>query len=121
MLILAYLLRTSWQWRSAEIRLKLVVPDAAAREAAEENLHNLTQSLRIGATSETILSEGRSFETILQKSSASADLVFLGLAVPDGDLVEYYQTLQNRVIGLPPTVMVLAAENLDFSEMLHKD
>ncbi len=121
MLILAYLLRTSWQWRSAEIRLKLVVSDAAAREAAEANLENLTQSLRIGATSEIILAEGRSFETILQTSSASADLVFLGLAVPEGDLIEYYQTLQNRVVGLPPTVMVLAAENLDFSEMLQKD
>ncbi len=121
MLILAYLLRTSWQWRSAEIRLKLVVSDEAAQEAAETNLKNLTQSLRIGATSEVILAKDRPFETILQTSSASADLVFLGLAVPDGDLMKYYQTLQNRVVGLPPTVMVLAAENLDFSEMLHKD
>lgn len=121
MLILAYLLRTSWQWRSAEIRLKLVVPDEAAAQAAEGNLKNLTDSLRIGAKSEIILAEGRPFNTILQTSSASADLVFMGLAVPEGDPNEYYQTLQERMTGLPDTVLVLASENLDFSEMLQKD
>jgi len=123
MLILAYLLRTSWQWRSAEIRLKLVVYSEAAAQAAEANLTNLTNSLRIGAKSEIILAEGRSFNDILKQSSASADLVFLGLAVPEDDYdpMEYYQTLQDRVTALPPTVMVLAAENLDFSEMLQKD
>ncbi len=121
MLILAYLLRTSWQWRSAEIRLKLVVNDDTAAQAAQTNLDNLTQSLRIGAVPEIILAKGRPFNEILQKSSATADLVFLGLAVPEGDLVEYYQTLQDRLEGLPSTVLVLAAENLDFSEMLQKD
>jgi len=121
MLILAYLLRTSWEWRSADIRLKLVVNDEAAAKSAEENLENLTQSLRIGAKSEIIRSKGRAFNAILQESSASADLVFLGLAVPEGDPLEYYQTLQDRIEGMPPTVLVLAAENLDFSEMLQKD
>ena len=121
MLILAYLLRTSWQWRSADIRLKLVVPNAAAAQAAEANLTNLTDSLRIGAKSEIILAEGRPFNDILKQSSATADLVFLGLALPDEDLPSYYQTLQDRIANLPPTVLVLAAENLDFSEMLQKD
>ena len=121
MLILAYLLRTSWRWRSAEIRLKLVVPNQAAAEAAEANLTNLTDSLRIGAKSEIILAEGRSFENILSDSSADANLVFLGLAVPKDDSLAYYKTLQARVAGLPTTVLVLAAENLDFSEMLQKD
>lgn len=121
MLILAYLLRTSWEWRAADIRLKLVVNDDMAAESATSNLENLTQSLRIGAKSEIIRSKGKAFNTILQESSASADLVFLGLAVPGDDLIEYYQTLQDRIDGLPPTIMVLAAENLDFSEMLQKD
>ncbi|EDX85062.1 Amino acid permease family [Synechococcus sp. PCC 7335] len=122
MLILAYLLRTSWQWRSAEIRLKLVVSDEEALEAAEVNLENLTNSLRIGAKPEVILANNRPFEEILRTSSASADLVFLGLAVPhEGGYQAYYQTLQDRVVGLPATVMVLASENLDFSELLQKD
>ncbi|MEM8506015.1 MAG: Na-K-Cl cotransporter [Cyanobacteria bacterium P01_D01_bin.1] len=122
MLILAYLLRTSWQWRSAEITLKLVVNDEEGQEAANVNLENLTNSLRIGAKSEVILANGRPFDKILQASSASANLVFLGLAVPGVDnYEEYYQTLQNRIVGLPATVMVLASEDLDFSELLQKD
>ncbi len=121
MLILAYLLRTSWQWRSADIRLKLVVPNEAAAQAAEVNLVNLTDSLRIGAKSEIILAEDRPFNDILRQSSASADLVFLGLALPDENMPEYYRTLQKRIADLPPTILVLAAENLDFSEMLQKD
>ncbi|MGB3668728.1 MAG: amino acid permease [Phormidesmis sp.] len=121
MLILAYLLRTSWQWRAADIRLKLVVPNKAAAQAAEANLTNLTNSLRIGAQSEIILAEGRPFNEILRQSSASADLVFLGLALPDENMPEYYQSLQERIADLPPTILVLAAENLDFSEMLQKD
>ncbi len=121
MLILAYLLRTSWRWRAAEIRLKLVVPNKAAAQAAEANLTNLTESLRIGAKSEIILAAGRAFENILSDSSADADLVFLGLAVPKDDPAAYYKTLQERVAGLPTTILVLAAENLDFSEMLQKD
>ncbi|NJN00009.1 MAG: amino acid permease [Phormidesmis sp. RL_2_1] len=121
MLILAYLLRTSWLWRAADICLKLVVANEAAAQAAQINLENLTQSLRIGAKCEIILAAGRPFKTILQQSSATADLVFLGLANPEGDFVDYYQTLQDRIAGLPPTVLVLASENLDFSEMLQKD
>ncbi|MEM6449489.1 MAG: amino acid permease [Cyanobacteria bacterium P01_D01_bin.105] len=121
MLILAYLLRTSWEWRGADIRLKLVVHDETAAKSAEANLANLTHSLRIGAKSEIIRAQDRPFNDILKASSKSADLVFLGLAVPENDPIEYYQTLQTRMDGLPPTVLVLAAENLDFSEMLQKD
>ncbi len=121
MLILAYLLRTSWLWRAAEIRLKLVVPDEAAAQAAEVNMEALTNSLRIGATSEIILAEDRPFDAILQESSAAADLVFLGIGVPDDNFPQYYQALRDRTAGLPPTILVLASENLDFSEMLSKE
>ena len=121
MLILAYLLRTSWLWRGAEIRLKLVVANEAAAQAAQANMEGLTNSLRIGATSEIILAEGRPFDAILQESSAAADLVFLGLAIPSDNFSDYYQKLRDRTAGLPPTIMVLASENLDFSEMLSKE
>ncbi|MBE9076997.1 amino acid permease [Romeria aff. gracilis LEGE 07310] len=122
MLILAYLLRTSRRWRSnTEICVKLVVHNDAAAEAAHANLDNLADRLRIGAKSQVILAEDRSFDDILQESSASADIVFLGLAAPDDDFASYYQSLQARTSSLPPTVFVLASENLDFSEMLEKE
>ncbi|MEM1311706.1 MAG: Na-K-Cl cotransporter, partial [Cyanobacteria bacterium P01_H01_bin.153] len=83
MLILAYLLRTSWEWRGAEVCLKLVVPNETAADSAEKNMHSLIDSLRIGAVSQVIVEENRSFDEILLISSQTADLVLMGLATPN--------------------------------------
>lgn len=123
MLILAYLLRTSMDWRGAEICLKLVVPDPAAANAAEENLNRLTESLRIGASSQVIVADGRPFDEILRLSSQMADLVFLGLAIPKNadEFGEYYEQLQARTSPLPSTIFVMASEDLAFAEVLQKE
>lgn len=121
MLILAYLLRTSFQWMGAEVRLKLVVPNQAAADAAKDNIERLAQSLRIGATSQVIVAEGRPFDEILKSSSKHADLVFLGLAKPHEGFSDYYAQLQQRTATLPPTIFVLASEELAFAELLQKE
>lgn len=123
MLILAYLLRSSWDWRGSEICLKLVVPNAAAAESAEANLQGLTKSLRIGATPEVIVSGNRPFGDILLDASQTADLVMLGLAVPNSvpDFGEYYAKLQHLIADLPNVLLVMASEELDFSDVLQKE
>lgn len=121
MLILAYLLRTSLPWRSADIRLKLVVPNTNAAQAAEANLASLISTLRMGAQSQVIVAEGRPFNHILKASSQNADLVFMGLATPDDAYTEYYADLQKKTSDLPPTIFVLAAEELAFSDLLQKE
>ncbi len=120
MLVLAYLLRTSIEWRGAEINLKLMVNDEMAAQAARSNLNNLVQQLRIGATPKVIISDGKSFPDILQYHSKRADLVFLGMALPTAvdDYSQYYEKMQKIVEGLPPTIFVLAAPNFAFSEVL---
>ncbi len=122
MMILAYLLRTSLEWRSAEIHLKLVVPDEAAAQAARSNLADIGEQLRIGATPNVIISDGKPFPDILRQSSAKADLVFLGMAQPHEDLnySSYYEGLQKMAEGLPPTIFVLAAPNFAFAEVLQE-
>ena len=121
MLILAYLLRTGMRWRSTDIYLKLVVSNQAAAQAAQTNLNRLLETLSIGAKSNIIVAEDRPFDTILRKSSATADLILMGLATPDKGFTEYYTSLQQKTVGLPPTIFVLAAEDLAFSELLQKD
>ncbi|MGD1928807.1 MAG: amino acid permease [Leptolyngbyaceae cyanobacterium] len=123
MLILAYLLRTSWDWRGAEVCLKLVVPNETAAESAEANLQGLIENLRIGATSQVIVAAERSFDEILLISSQTADLVLLGLATPGSvdDFSTYYVELQERVSKLPNTLLVMASEELSFSDVLKKD
>ncbi|MBE7386007.1 MAG: Na-K-Cl cotransporter [Leptolyngbya sp. SIO1E4] len=123
MLILAYLLRTSWEWRGAEICLKLVVPTETAAESAEANLRQLTDSLRIGAVPQVIVAENRPFDEILKISSQTADLVLLGLATPDSvqDFGDYYTKLQTRITDLPNLLLVMASEELAFSDVLQKE
>ncbi|MGA1622590.1 MAG: Na-K-Cl cotransporter [Synechocystis sp.] len=131
MLILAYLLRNSWQWHRSEICLKLVVPDVHAVQSAQANLAALVQRLRIGAIPQVINAEGRPFAEILLESSQDADFVLLGLAHPDDPTVgeashphpyaHYYQQLHERTQHLPATLFVLASEDLNFAQLLEKE
>jgi amino acid transporter len=118
MLLLAYLLRSDIDWRNAQIYLKLVVADDAAAVAANNNLKNFVQKLRIDLIYEVLIAKGRSFTEILRQSSEDADLIFLGMARPQDNFMDYYENLQRRVSDLPSTVFVLAAPNFAFGEVL---
>ena len=118
MMILAYLLQSSRGWWDAEVTIKMMVPDERAAEDAKENLTRITEKLRTGAKTEVIVSDGRSFDDILHESSMDADLIFMGMATPDENFAEYYQTIQKRLEGLPTTVMVLAGEDISYGEVL---
>jgi len=118
MMVLAYLLRSGIGWRYADVRVKLVVERADARAPTLANLQRIVQDLRIGATANLIVAEGRPFPEILAQSSADADVVFLGLAEPSDDYAGYLRGAFERAGSLPPTVYVLAAEDLPFGEVL---
>ncbi|WP_407084198.1 amino acid permease [Candidatus Atelocyanobacterium thalassae] len=118
MLVLAYLLCSNPQWRKGKIHLKLVVTDESAVKEAQQNLGKLVQDLRIGATSEVILSNGRNFTTILEQSSIGADFVFLGMPSPDKSFVPNYEKLQQWTKALPTIIFVLAAPEFNFHEVL---
>jgi len=55
---------------------------------------------------------------VLHETSADADLVIMGMAEPQEEFVDYYEHLQEMTAGMPPTLVVLAAEDLAFSEVL---
>ena len=120
MKILAYLLQTSLPWRGAEVCLKIVAPDAEAADEMERNFLPIVSQLRTGATLDVIVAGGRPFDDILRDSSRGADLIFLGMAEPHEteDFVDYYRMMRRRTEGLPSTVMVLAAEEIAFGEVL---
>ena len=118
MMILAYLLKTSIPWRGAEIRVKMVVANAEAEQPALENLSQLVKKVRTDAVPEVIVRGGRSFDIVLHESSREADLVLLGMAKPGEDNMAYFKQTFRRIDGLPTTVLVLAAQELKFSEVL---
>ena len=119
MLILAYLLQNSMEWRDAEVRLKMVVPNEEAAREARKNLAAMAERTRTGAKPIVLASEGRPFFDLLQESSKDADLVLMGIARPKpGKFEKYYSELRERTEGLPTTIFVLAAEEIAFREVL---
>ena len=118
MIILAYLLKTSLPWRGAEIRVKMVVSDAEAEAAAHENLSELIKKVRTDAVAEVLVMRERNFDEMLYASSEGADLVLMGMARPGEDYMSYFEQTFRRIADLPTTVLVLAAQELKFSEVL---
>jgi solute carrier family 12 (sodium/potassium/chloride transporter), member 2 len=117
MLLLGYLLRTSGDWLGAELCVKLVVDAVEGQAGARANLERIIRQLRIGATFEVIVADGRPFPRILRESSSDADLIFMGLAKPDEHFQQSYQRMHAMALAMPTTVFVLASQDLDFAEV----
>ena len=120
MKILSYLLQTNVRWQNAEVRLNVVAADADEAEQRRDTLGPIVDQIRTGATLNVITADGRTFEDLLHETSGDADIVFLGMATPEEepDYPAYYAELQARTEGLPPTMFVLAAEEISFREVL---
>lgn len=118
MMILAYILQNNQSWLNAEITIKMVVQNKQAAESAHVNLERIIKKLRLGAKTEIIVADGRSFDTILHTSSKYSDLIFMGMATPDDNFLDYYNSIQERLKNLPTTIMVLAGEKVSFDDVL---
>lgn len=118
MMLLAYLLKNSINWQSAEITIKMVVSDQNAAQKAHQNLNSIIKNMRVNFRQQVIIGEGRSFWDILHQESAGADLLMMGLAEPGENFLSYYEQLNEKTSGLPATVYVLAAQQMDFKDVL---
>ncbi|MDY6897457.1 MAG: Na-K-Cl cotransporter, partial [Cyanobacteriota bacterium] len=118
MLLLAHMLRSTIEWRNAQIYLKLVVPNEAGAKDAEANISAILAKFRILAIPEVIVADNRSFETVLHESSRDADIIFLGMATPqERDFTEYYEQMHARTSNLPTIMYVMAAPDFNFAEV----
>ncbi|MHA6281304.1 APC family permease [Salinimicrobium sp. CAU 1759] len=118
LLILGHLLKRSRSWRDAKVTVKMMVHNSMSARDAKRNLSAIIKKMRIDAKLEIIISHGRSFDEVLHQSSKEADMVLLGLAVPDKNFINYYRRMQNLVSPLPTTIFVLAADEVSFREVL---
>ena len=118
MLLLAHMLRSTIEWRNAQIYIKLVVSSEAGAKDAEINLNAMLSRFRIAAIPEVIVAANRSFETVLHESSGNADIIFLGMATPTGrDFTEYYEQMHARTANLPTIMYVMAEPDFAFAEV----
>lgn len=117
-LILAYLLKTSLDWQSAEWTIKMVAPTTEAAAGTARNLSEIATAAPTGVQTELLVADDGPFSEILRASSRDADLVILGMAEPDSDSASYYESLQELTKGRPTTIFVLAGETLPFDEVM---
>lgn len=118
MLLLAHMLRSTIEWRNAQIYIKLLVTSEAGAKDAETNLNAMLGKFRIRAIPEIIVAANRSFETVLHESSQDADIIFLGMATPTNrDFTEYYEQMHARTANLPTIMYVMAAPDFAFAEV----
>jgi hypothetical protein len=118
MIVMAHLLKRSFEWRDANLTIKMVVPNESAAIDAERNLVNMIDKMRSTARYELIIAGNRKFPEILAESSREADLVFLGLKEPDDEYVDYYRNLQANTSSLKNKVFILSGEDVPFEEVL---
>lgn len=118
MLTLAYLLQTSFAWRGAELRVHTVLPNRAAAESALPALEKIVAGLRTNSRCLTIAAAGRPFVDIFREYSADADCIFVGMAEPGDDWEDYYEQVRSMLEGMPTTGIVLASEDVEFSQIL---
>ncbi|MBN1596142.1 Na-K-Cl cotransporter [candidate division FCPU426 bacterium] len=125
MLAASYLLQTSPEWRGAELSIKTIVDSEEAAQPVRTFLSQFLANSRIIAHPDVIIKPSERTDAvarIIHERSRDAALIFLGLRPPAPEetaqeYAAYYSSLLTRLKGLPPTVLLLAGEDLNFKEI----
>jgi len=101
-LLLAYLLSCNSEWRNSRIRILSIASNPLMQRKTLSFLEQLVPEIRIEANISVMLKDEKvSVREMIHKTSADADLVLLGLALPEvGEEDAYAQRLYDMVEGL---------------------
>ena len=119
MMIVAHLISTSPRWQNIQICVKMVVASEEASKGTRENLKNILFEMRVAFDYDIIVSNGRKFWDILEQESKDSTMVMMGLKEPDENFSDYYQQLKNNTKTIRNKVFFLAAEHIDFKDVLN--
>jgi len=122
-LTLAYQIQKSPVWEQSRLVLKTIVETEEECEAAKERLDTFIEEQRIPAETDVLIKDLPSFYDIIRKSSANAGLVFMGMRPPgEEESIEeysgYYGNLMETTQDMPPLAFVLAAEEIEFRQVI---
>ena len=108
MLLLAYLLTRNPEWRDADIKILCAASNEFAQQNTLRYLEAMLAEIRIDAECDVFLKPvDSSISTLIQERSAAADVVFVGLAVPEpGKEAEYAERLEKLTGELPVVFFV---------------
>ncbi|MEZ4319041.1 MAG: Na-K-Cl cotransporter [Myxococcota bacterium] len=108
MLLLAHLVTMTREWRNATIELKTIVGDGPSAREQQKDFAGMLPSIRIDVDVDVVVrGADESVHDIIQRDSAGAALVFLGMKVPPrGEEGPYAETLDALLRKLPDTLLV---------------
>ena len=111
LLLFAHLIQGNREWSDAQLTVKAIATSRMTHERIEAELGDLLKRTRINATA-TVLArpDGETVREVIQRESADADLVFLGVQnVGPGEEAAYAGRLAQLVGDLPTVLLVHAA------------
>ena len=124
MLALGYMLQTSPEWKKSKLVLKTIVGNEADREKALDQAEKFLSEGRLAAEIKVLVENANTdfIDTTIRRFSKDADLLFLGMRPPVAEesvdqYAMYYKKLIQRTAKFPPTALVLAAEDIKFSDI----
>jgi amino acid transporter len=108
MLMLAHLLSLNPEWRNARVSLRSVVENEADRKAQQSELIELITEARVKANVAVVVRPpDKTVTQVIQENSRKADVVFLGMMVPEpGEELAYAERLNDFVQHLGAVVLV---------------
>jgi amino acid transporter len=122
MITLAYQLSKGGRWKNARIVMKRLIRDESERTEIHTYLKEYMEEHRLKLELEILVMESTNPLEMIHRSSKDASLVVMGMRKPETDTaqeeyVDYYRRMLKDTEGLP-LVLVLSANNVDFSEII---
>ncbi|UCF77898.1 MAG: Na-K-Cl cotransporter [Candidatus Eiseniibacteriota bacterium] len=108
MLLLAHLLTQNPEWRQSQVKVMSIASNELTKVQTETFLNQLIPRIRIDAKPHVIVKpKESSVQELIQKESARAEVVFMGLATPNaGEEEDYAERLDNLAGDLPAVFFV---------------
>ena len=108
MLLLAHLLNLASGWRQNQLVLRTVADDETSAEHVRKTFETMLPDLRMEVRLDVILKpEGKTHVDVIRQASTNADMLFMGMAVPEaGREQAYADQLIALLDGLPTTILV---------------
>lgn len=119
MLLLAYLLTRNPDWRDAKIQIKSIVSNEMIKQQTEKLLEELLPDIRIDAEIHVIVKpEESTIHELRLEESADAEVVFMGMDIPEKGKENAYAERLENLAGDLPTVFFVKNSSLFVGELL---
>jgi hypothetical protein len=119
MLLLAHLLNLNPEWVQARTFVRSIVENENEREEMLAILRGLVADVRINAEPDVIVrSENESVNEVMRVASVGADLVFLGLQIPEPGFEKEYSERLFELAGTFPAVVFVRNAGVFAGELI---